>query len=263
MSDPGAATLVAHDVERCRADNPGPLTLSGTNSWIVGRNPCWIVDPGPALPAHRDALLAAGAARGGIGGIAITHDHGDHGELAAALAADAGGVPVAAARHADATVSLTGGEEFGPLRAIAVPGHAPDHLCFATGQVCFTGDAVLGEGSVFLWPDPGALAGYLAALRRLLAEDFAVLAPGHGPLVTDPAGKLEGYLAHRLERERGVIAALEDGVRTVDGLLDAVWSDAPAVLRPAAALTLAAHLDKLDEEGRLPDDVERPAVPTL
>jgi glyoxylase-like metal-dependent hydrolase (beta-lactamase superfamily II) len=149
--------------------------------------------------------------------------------------------------------------------AIATPGHAPDHLCFAFGDVCFTGDAVLGEGSVFLWPDPGALAAYLDALERLRAMDFSVLACGHGPVVEGPDvdAKLGGYIAHRLERERLLLAALDTGARSVEGLLDAVWADVPPVLRPAAALTLAAHLDKLEQECRLPDGVERPTVPNL
>lgn len=257
------SVLEEHDVTLVRAGNPGPLTLSGTNSWVVGRDPCWIVDPGPALDEHRDALLSEVSARGGLGGIAITHDHGDHGELAAALAAAAGGAPIAAARHHDATLMIGDRDRFGPLRALALPGHAPDHLCFGHGAVCFTGDAILGEGSVFIWPDRGAMAGYLAGLERLLGENFALLAPGHGPPVDDPQAKINGYLEHRRDRERRVVAALDGGARTVDGLLDEVWSEVPAVLRPAAALTLAAHLDKLEDEGRLPAGVQRPAVPTL
>lgn len=257
------SVLDEHDVTLVRAGNPGPLTLSGTNSWVVGRDPCWIVDPGPALDEHRDALLEQVGTRGGLGGIAITHDHGDHGELAAALAAATGGAPIAAARHGDATLTIGDGDRFGPLRALALPGHAPDHLCFAHDRVCFTGDAILGEGSVFIWPDRGAMAGYLTGLQRLLGEGFAVLAPGHGPPVGDPQAKISGYLEHRRDRERRVVAALEGGARTVDELLDQVWSEVPAVLRPAAALTLAAHLDKLEDEGLLPGGVERPVVPTF
>jgi glyoxylase-like metal-dependent hydrolase (beta-lactamase superfamily II) len=111
---------------------------------------------------------------------------------------------------------------------------------------------------VFVAPDPGALAGYLAALRRLRALDLDVLCPGHGPEVADPAAKLDEYVAHRLDRERRLVEALDAGGRTVEELLEAAWSDAPAVLRPAAAVTLAAHLDKLEDEDRLPDGVERP-----
>ena len=122
---------------------------------------------------------------------------------------------------------------------------------------------MLGEGSVFVAPDPGALRGYLAALERLRALDLAVLCPGHGPLVLDPPAKLTEYVEHRLDRERRLEAALAAGLRAVDELLDRVWPDAPAPLRPAATVTLAAHLDKLADEGRLPEDVERPQLSGL
>jgi glyoxylase-like metal-dependent hydrolase (beta-lactamase superfamily II) len=105
------------------------------------------------------------------------------------------------------------------------------------------------------------LIGYLAALERLRTRRPAVICPAHGPLVLDPDAKLSGYIEHRLDRERKLVAALAAGKRTVDALLDDVWSDAPAVLRAAAGVTLAAHLDKLADEGRLPDGVERPAWP--
>jgi glyoxylase-like metal-dependent hydrolase (beta-lactamase superfamily II) len=250
-----------HDIARIRADNPGPFSLSGTNTWVVGRDPCWIVDPGPALDPHVEAVLAEAAARGGVGGIALTHDHADHSEAVPRVARETG-APVIAARYA-ADVVLRDGEGCGPLLAIATPGHAPDHFAFVVGGACLTGDAVLGEGSVFVAPDPGALAGYLAALRRLREMPLDVLCPGHGPPVTDPAAKLDQYIAHRLDREQRLVAALDDGLRSVDELLDRVWDDAPVVLRPAAAITLAAHLDKLEEEGRLPPGVSRPEFPGL
>jgi glyoxylase-like metal-dependent hydrolase (beta-lactamase superfamily II) len=110
-------------------------------------------------------------------------------------------------------------------------------------------------------PDPGALRAYLAALGRLRDLDLAVICPGHGPIVDDPRAKLDEYVAHRLDRERRLLEALEDGGRTVEGLLDVAWSEVPALLRPAAAVTLAAHLDKLEDDGLLPDGVERPEVP--
>ena len=152
---------------------------------------------------------------------------------------------------------------FGPLRAIATPGHAPDHVAFLAGRALFSGDAVLGEGSVFVFPDPGALAGYLAALERLRQLDLVVICPGHGPVVDDPEAKLAEYVDHRLDRERRLVEALAEGRRGAAELLDRAWSDVPAVLRPAAAITLAAHLDKLAEEGRLPEDVERPPLQGL
>jgi glyoxylase-like metal-dependent hydrolase (beta-lactamase superfamily II) len=251
------------DVGQITADNPGPFTLQGTNTWLVGRDPCFVVDPGPLMEAHLERVLFDAADRGGIGGIALTHDHPDHVEAVPELRRRAGGVPVAAARYERADVRLADGDVFGQLRAIATPGHAADHLAFVAGGACFSGDAVLGEGSVFIWPDPGALRGYLEALQRLRALELTVICPGHGPVVLDPAAKLDEYLAHRLERERRLVAALEVGLRTADELLDRVWSDAPAALRAAATVTLAAHLDKLDEEGRLPDGVERPQLSLL
>jgi glyoxylase-like metal-dependent hydrolase (beta-lactamase superfamily II) len=265
--------LPQRDIALIPADNPGPFTLTGTNTWIVARDPCWIVDPGPALDGHVAAVLAEAARRGGVGGIALTHDHGDHAGAARAVregavservarACDAEGwPPVGAARWTEADIVLGDGDAFGPLRVVATPGHATDHLAFVFADVCFTGDAVLAESSVFVAPDPGALRGYLAALQRLRALDLALLCTGHGPPVTDPAALLDRYLAHRRDRERRLVAALADGLRGVDELLDRVWDDAPASLRLAATATLAAHLDKLGEEGLLPEDVQRPPWP--
>jgi glyoxylase-like metal-dependent hydrolase (beta-lactamase superfamily II) len=240
-----------------RADNPGLFTLSGTNTYVVGSGGAWVVDPGPALPEHLDAVAAEAERRGGAAGIVLTHDHADHVEAVGELAGRLGGPPVHAARH-PADVRLAGGEQVGPFAVIATPGHAPDHLAFVAGGVAFAGDAVLGEGSVFVAPDAGALRGYLDGLARLRALGLQAIAPGHGPLVSDPDAKLGAYVAHRLERERLLVAGLAAGRRTIDDLLDAAWSDVPEALRPAAAITLAAHLDKLEEEGRLPEGVERP-----
>jgi glyoxylase-like metal-dependent hydrolase (beta-lactamase superfamily II) len=275
--------LDPHDVALVRAENPGPFTLGGTNTWVVGRGGAWVIDPGPALPAHVAAVAAAVEARGGLAGIALTHDHPDHAEAVPALRERFPGTPLAAARGAVDLVLADGGRA-GKLEALATPGHAPDHLTYLldapaaatpaggsateTGHgdagraaIAFTGDAVLGEGSVFIAPDPGALASYLAGLERLRERRPALICPGHGPLVEDPDAKLAEYVAHRLERERALLDALAAGGRSIDELLDAAWADAPALLRPAAAVTLAAHLDKLADEGRLPDGVERPERP--
>lgn len=243
-----------HDIALVRAANPGPLTLSGTNTWLVGRDPCWIVDPGPPLDEHVAAVAAAAAGRGGAGGIVLTHDHADHAQGAPVLR-DAVGAPVWASRWSGADRRIAGGDRVGPFEVVTVPGHAPDHVVFVAGRACCTGDAVLGEGSVFVSAD---LAAYLAALTALRARDLDVLCPGHGPPVTDPAGRLDGYVAHRLDRERRLLAALAGGLRTVDELLAQVWDDVPAALHGAAALTLEAHLAKLEQEGRLPADVQRP-----
>jgi glyoxylase-like metal-dependent hydrolase (beta-lactamase superfamily II) len=251
--------ISGHDLVGLRAANPGPFTLTGTNSWVVGRDPAWLIDPGPLLDEHVDALAAEIDQRGGLGGIALTHDHADHAEAVPAIRERFPDAPLAGARGA-VDVRLAEGSRFGPFEAVETPGHAPDHLSFVSGPVAFTGDAVLGTGSVFVFPYPGALAAYLAGLERLQARDLEVLLPGHGPPVADAPAKLEEYVAHRLERERRLLVALEAGKRTTAELLDDVWDDAPPALRPAAAWTLAAHLDKLEAEGRLPQGVERPEV---
>ncbi len=252
--------LPGYDIMGVRADNPGPFTLTGTNSWIVGTDPAWLVDPGPALERHVQALIREIEGRGGLAGIALTHDHADHAQATSAIRSHFPGALLVAARG-DVDVRPEEGSKVGPFEAVRTPGHAPDHFAFVTGVVALTGDAVLGQGSVFISPDPGALSAYLVGLGRLRARELELLCPGHGPPVSDAAGKLDQYVAHRLERERRLVAALHAGKRGVNELLDAAWDDAPAELRPAAAVTLAAHLDKLEQEGRLPAGVERPPWP--
>jgi len=245
-----------------RADNPGPLTLEGTNTWIVGRGPAWLVDPGPDLEPHVRAVAEQIEARGGLGGIALTHDHPDHAGAVGAIRRRFPDAPLAAARG-EVDLVLSEGSRFGPLEALAAPGHAPDHLIFLAGSAALTGDAVLGQGSVFIAPDPGALRGYLDALVRLRERCPEVLLPGHGPVVLDPDARLHDCIAHRLERERLLLRALAAGARTPEEMLDAAWADVPPQLRSAARVTLVAHLDKLADEGRLPGGVQRPRLGAL
>jgi glyoxylase-like metal-dependent hydrolase (beta-lactamase superfamily II) len=228
---------VPEGVVRVRAPNPSALTLEGTNSYLVGR---WVVDPGPSIRSHVDAIRQA--ADDGIEGVVLTHSHADHAEAAEEL-----GAPV---------VLPTGGDTVGPFSAIATPGHSEDSVCLLFGRVCFTGDTVLGEGSVFIAPGEGSLSAYLESLRRLRSLDLEALCPGHGPVVWDPAAKLDEYISHRLDRERRLVEALAAGLRTESELLDAAWPEVPEALRPAAALTLAAHLEKLSSEGRLPPELQ-------
>jgi len=244
------AQLAGLDIACYRAPNPGRLTLDGTNSWIVGRDPAYLIDPGPAVDRHTARLAAAVAERGGLGAILLTHDHHDHSESASALGEQLG-APIAATRG-DVDVVLGDGSQIGPLTAYATPGHAPDHLAYVVGEVCFTGDAVLGAGSVFVDNAPGALAAYLDALARLRRLDVRLGAPGHGAPIADLQSKLTEYIEHRLERERRLVAALEAGLSTREELLDRVWADVPAALRDVALVVLDAHLGKLRDEGRLP-----------
>ena len=235
------------------------MTLEGTNTYLYGSEPCAVIDPGPDDEGHRGAVLAAADERGGVDLIILTHGHGDHADGAEALAA--GAVSRRALKAGGAAwkpeVILPGDDEehFG-LRAIATPGHAPDHVCLMTDDgVCFSGDLVLGAGSTFVPPDGGSLAAYMDSLRRMQAEPIELICPGHGPWITDPVAKLAEYVEHREMRERRLLAALERGERSRDALLAEAWSDVPPQMRVAAAMVMQAHLDKLAAEGRLPPGV--------
>ena len=229
------------EILRIVAPNPGPMTLEGTNTYLYRSNPCTVIDPGPDDAGHLDAVREAAEERGGIGVVLLTHSHGDH---------------AAGAERFDDPILPAAGEEHAGLRALATPGHAADHVCFLTGDgVCFSGDLVLGEGSTFVPPDGGSLAAYMDSLRLLQAEPIELICPGHGPWVTDPAAKLAEYVEHREMRERLLIAALDRGERSKQALLAEAWADVPTELRPAAALVMEAHLQKLESEGKLPSDL--------
>jgi glyoxylase-like metal-dependent hydrolase (beta-lactamase superfamily II) len=229
-------------VLRIVAPNPGPMTLEGTNTYVYGADPCVVIDPGDDAPEHLEAIGAAAAQRGGIGLVLLTHSHRDHSEGADRLGAE--------------VVLPAGGETHAGLRVLATPGHAADHVCFlAAGGVCFSGDLVLGLGSTIVPPGGGSLAAYMASLRLLAAQEIELICPGHGPWITDPAAKLAEYVEHREMRERRLLAALDGGERSRAALLSTVWDDIPAELLPMAAMAMEAHLEKLEEEGRLPGDL--------
>jgi glyoxylase-like metal-dependent hydrolase (beta-lactamase superfamily II) len=227
------------EVLKIVAPNPGPMTLEGTNTYVFGSDPCVVIDPGSADAGHLEAIRAAGAERGGLGLVLLTHSHGDHTEGADQL---------------DAEVVLpSGGEEHFGLRALATPGHAEDHVCFLTGTgVCFSGDLVLGLGSTIVPPGGNSLAAFMGSLALLQAQEIELIAPGHGPWITDPESKLAEYVEHRQMRERRLLEALDAGERSRASLLATVWDDIPMELLPMAAMAMEAHLEKLESEGRLP-----------
>ena len=231
------------EVLKIVAPNPGPMTLEGTNTYLFGSDPCVVIDPGSADPGHLDAIRASAAERGGIGLVLLTHSHGDHTEGADQLEAD--------------VVLPSGGEEHFGLRALATPGHAEDHVCLLTETgVCFSGDLVLGLGSTIVPPGGNSLAAFMDSLALLQAQTIELIAPGHGPWITDPAAKLAEYVEHRQMRERRLLEALATGERSRADLLSTVWDDIPMELLPMAALAMEAHLEKLEAEGRLPEDLE-------
>ena len=240
------------DVIRLVAPNPGPMTLEGTNTYLVGRDPAIVIDPGPADSDHLEAIRAEAEGRGGIGTVLLTHSHGDHADGVEPLGIE--------------PTQVADGQAAAGLTTLATPGHAPDHLCFllepghaaadpeARAAACFAGDLVLGEGSTFVptREQGGSLADYLDSLRRLEAIDLELIYPGHGPEVTGPAAKIAEYIEHRLDRERRLVAALKRGERSRDRLLAEVWDDVPEALLPVAAVVMQAHIEKLEAEGALP-----------
>ena len=211
------------------------MTLEGTNTYLVGRDPAYVIDPGPAIESHIEAIGAAAADRGGVGGILLTHSHADHTEA----------VPLLKAPVLERTEALT---------PIPTPGHARDHVAFSLDGVLFCGDLILGWGSAIVPPasEGGSLVDYMDSLTRVRELEPALMCPGHGPWIEDPQAKIDEYVSHRLERERKLVAALEDGKRSREALLDAGWGDVPPGMRPAAALAMQAHLEKLEADGRLP-----------
>ena len=235
------------DLERLIAPNPSPMTLDGTNTYVVGRDPAVVIDPGPDDAGHIEAIRRAAEGRGGIGTVLLTHDDADHLAGVEPLGIDP-------ARPVD-------GETVAGLTALATPGHAAEHLCFLApddgGLACFCGDLILGQGSTIVGPREfgGSLADYMESLRKLQQLELTVLYPGHGPEVTDPQAKIAEYIAHRQEREDRLIAALERGQRSRAALLAEVWEDVPKELRMPAGIAMEAHLEKLEDEGRLPDDL--------
>ncbi len=244
------------------APNPSPLTLDGTNTYLLGAPGCGeviVVDPGPDLLRHRQAVDAAAAGMDAtIAAVVLTHHHADHAE-AAGWATD-WGVQVwtftpsflqlpAAPLHDGEQLTRAGVT----LEGVHTPGHASDHLCLRVCQtdVVLSGDHVLGRGTtVVAWPD-GDMAAYLASLRRLAACDATALYPGHGPVLGDPAAAIARYLAHREKRETAVLAALAAGDATPAQVVVRVYADVDPVLHPAAERTVRAQLAKLCNEERI------------
>jgi glyoxylase-like metal-dependent hydrolase (beta-lactamase superfamily II) len=229
--------------------------------YLVGpeRGPVVVIDPGSPYPEQQAALDRV-LEMSPPSAVLLTHHHGDHVGGAKAVA-DRWGVPIAA--HADTQRRLAGriavsqligdGDVAYGALAIATPGHAEGHLCFAVGNATIAGDMVAGLGTILIDPSEGDMAVYLQSLERLLARPQAMLLPAHGPAIVDGHGKLREYLAHRLAREAKVVAALRDQPRSLAELVAEAYLDTPRVLWGLAERSLLAHLEKLARDGRAVD----------
>ncbi|MFB6192591.1 MAG: MBL fold metallo-hydrolase [Haloarculaceae archaeon] len=246
-----------------------PGVPTGTvNCYVCGRERALLVDP-PARDDAIDELLADRT----LASVAVTHHHPDH----------AGGV-AAYAREAGATVWCRRGREAAfrratgiapdrtfvdgtripadePITVLDAPGHAPESVAFAAGDALLVGDAAVAEGSVAVAAPEGDVRAYLSTLRRIRARSPARLLPGHGPAIDDPAATCERLIAHRLDRERRVLAAVRDaGARTIEEIVTAAYEKDLSGVRELATATVRAHLEKLAVEGRIEWDGDR-AVP--
>ena len=254
---PGVPKRIDRWVTRLTAPNPGMMTGPGTNTYLVGEGELAVIDPGPDIASHLELL-----SKYNIKWILCTHTHMDHSPAAAALKAATGaqvlGRPAPEGQDASFKPDfvLENGQrvDLGPvsLRAIHTPGHASNHLCYLLEQtkMLFTGDHVMQGSTVVINPPDGDMRAYLRSLQRLLDEDLAVIAPGHGYLIGAPHKEVRRLIAHRLARERKVISSLEK-LRTasLDDLLPLVYDDVPARLHRVASRSLSAHLDKLAADG--------------
>ena len=262
MQPHGEVRTLSTRVRRIVAPNPGPMTGPGTNTYVVGESDLALVDPGPAVPSHIDAILTCVADR--LRYIACTHTHPDH-SPAAAVVADATGAELigrttADDRHQDLSFQpasqvdddeCIAGEDW-TLRAIRTPGHVDNHVCYLLEEegMVFAGDHIMNGSTVVIVPPGGNMADYIASLRRLLDYQVKVVAPGHGELIQDCRGEVEKLVRHRLMREAKVSAALDQRPQSLDELVVNVYDDVDPMMHEWAKLSLLAHLIKLEGEGK-------------
>lgn len=240
-------------IELVRAPNPGPFTGPGTNSYVIeSGGEALVLDPGPVIVEHLDAIRVALAGLTPVG-VVVTHTHPDHAPSANGLGREFD-VPVlgfAAGDGFDPTERLEDGSPivFGDDRLVTVhtPGHTADHVCFQLGEFLFTGDHIMG-GSTVIIEDAAA---YMRSLEKVADLDPAHLYPGHGPDLPAARAVIAEYIAHRIERERQVLAALADGAVSINDIVDVVYAGLDSSLRMAATMQVHTQLMKLKNEGRV------------
>ena len=268
----GACDQVSPLIRRVVANNPGPFTYLGTGTYIIGKGQVAVIDPGPDLPEHLDALLAALEGET-VTHILVTHHHSDHSPLAKPLQEKTGakiyGCAVGA-KAADSTVITEAGSDLdftpdidicgggalfeGPgwtLEAIATPGHTSNHICFALKEenALFSGDHIMGWSTTVVSPPDGDMTAYMESLEKVKARNFEVLWPTHGPPVREVTPFIEAYIAHRRAREAQVLKAVGEGHGRIKDMIPSLYAETDKRLWPAAARSVLGHMIDLVRRG--------------
>jgi glyoxylase-like metal-dependent hydrolase (beta-lactamase superfamily II) len=230
------------------APNPGPFTLDGTRTYVIGDDV--VLDPGPAIDSHIEKLIALRPRT-----ILITHRHADHAPAAVPLKQETGARIVAPPGVLSGEVvdqRVQDGDVVEGLEVIATPGHTGEHVCYlsADGDL-FTGDTILGFGTTAIFPPDGNMGDYLRSLHKLRARNPRRIFPAHGPTRDDAVALVDEYIAHRLEREQQVVDALAGGAKTIAQMRERIYPQLDPRLHGAAEIQISAHLTKLIEEGRV------------
>jgi len=275
----GEAIAVGPDILRVTASNPSAFTFKGTNSYVVGSDDqCFVIDPGPNDEAHCGALIAAIGERT-VEGVILTHSHRDHAALAADFRqrvdapllgmtarprGDDGGAGLDAA--AETGLAFDRGLQDGEvldlagrrLEVVATPGHASDHIALALPEagVLFSGDHVMAWSTPVVAPPDGMMRDYMSSLRKLLTRSEGRYLPGHGGPVERPIPFVRGLIRHRTMREAAIIKRIEAGDRTIPQIVAAIYQGLDPRLHGAAGLSVKAHLDDLEERGRIVCDAD-------
>lgn len=279
----GACDQVSPLIRRVVANNPGPFTYLGTGTYIIGKGEVAVIDPGPDMPEHLDALMAALEGET-VTHILVTHHHSDHSPLAGPLQAKTGakiyGCAVGA-KAADSTVITEAGHDLsftpdidicgggavfeGPgwtLEAIATPGHTSNHICFALKEenALFSGDHIMGWSTTVVSPPDGDMTAYMESLELVKARGFDILWPTHGPPVLKVEPFIDAYIAHRRAREAQVVKAVGEGHGRIKDMVPVLYAEVDKRLWPAAARSVLGHMIDLTRRGVVVSDDRDPGL---